>query len=136
METSHSARGARVKSVLVVDDDPALREILSTILEDAGYVASVASDGIEALQSITATLPDLVLLDLSMPRLDGWGVLGALRERGVSLRVILLTSEPDRTRASREGAVACLSTPFRPGELLDTCREVLAAPLPGRDSEG
>jgi CheY-like chemotaxis protein len=66
------------------------------------------------------------LLDLAMPRLDGWGVLASLRTLKNPPRVIVLSSEPDLLRAKQEGAYACLSKPFRPAELLLACREALS----------
>ena len=67
--------------ILVVDDDALFRAMLRRILESAAYRVVEAADGIEALEQLHPAPPDLILLDVLMPRLDGWGVLRALRDR-------------------------------------------------------
>src|SRR5579872_3822808 len=79
--------------VLVVDDEPDIVEFLTTVLVDEGYVTETASDGIEALQKIAASDPALVILDLMMPRMTGFEVLSALREkRGAARPSIIVLS--------------------------------------------
>ena len=85
---------ARVK-VLVVDDDPEIRELHSRVVEQAGYMAVQAASGTEALSIIDRAPPDLVLLDLAMPEMDGFQVLDALRSRSVTrdLPVVVVTGQ-------------------------------------------
>jgi CheY-like chemotaxis protein len=122
-----------MKRVLVVDDDRTVREVLSVLLRDGGYAVTVAADGIQGLESIRLEPPDLVILDLEMPRLDGWGVLEALRGIGALPPTIVLSAEADPDRAARQGAFLCVPKPFRPEELLDACRRALSEPPIGRD---
>ncbi len=104
MTTDGHARG----SVLVVDDEPTISEIVSRYLERAGYETQTADDGAEALEAIGRFRPDLVVLDLMMPGIDGLEVLRRVRERPASrTAVILLTAkgeESDRIIGLRLGA--------------------------------
>lgn len=107
--------------VLVVDDNADLRRTLRLLLDDICPVRE-AADGEEALQSVQDERPGLVLLDLSMPGLDGLVVLALLRRRYPSLRVIMLTAEQDLSAAERAlsgGADFFLTKPFDPALLKD-----------------
>lgn len=117
--------GAR--RILVVDDDETIRRLVSLILNRAGYAVVLAADGREALQQIEAARPDLVVLDLMMPVLDGWGVLAHLRRMSDPPPVVILSAAGDRRRALREGATECLSKPFGFGHFVETCARVLNA---------
>lgn len=107
--------------VLIVDDDPGVRELLSIRLGALGYLVLTAKDGAAALHQIPECKPDAVILDLSMPRLDGFGVLERLgRTRLASLPVLVLsarTSTFDVQRAIRLGAKDYLAKPFGQGQL-------------------
>jgi CheY-like chemotaxis protein len=127
------------RHILVVDDEPTVRQVLEEALTRAGAQAWTADGGNQALALLQRGLPDLVLLDLSMPQMDGWRVLEILREspRTARLPVILETSAedyPSFDRARRQGVAAFVSKPFRLSELIETCRRVLdgARPLQGR----
>lgn len=98
------------------------------VLETAGYAVDSADDGEEALEKIQVARPDLVVLDLMMPKLDGWEVLERLRGLAQPPAVVILSACPDPPRAIRAGAVGCLSKPFRFGELIETCVTALPAP--------
>ena len=103
------------RSILVVDDDPGLQLTIQSILEDEGYAVTVASDGVEALDILQTLLPAALVLDISMPRLDGYGVVEELHRRGVrpGLPVLVLTADgraPDK--AARMGAEGFLGKPF------------------------
>jgi CheY-like chemotaxis protein len=113
--------------VLVVDDEPDVQQFLSLVLEDTGYCVDCAADGWEALHKIEANHPDLVVLDLMMPGLDGWGVLRRLRLSSPHPKVVVVSTCADTAQAARAGACACLSKPFLPGELIKTCEKALAA---------
>jgi two-component system response regulator MprA len=118
--------GAR-RRVLVVDDDNSVRQLLSRTLAASGYSVDSASNGEEALERIQAGHPDLVVLDLMMPVLDGWGVLRRLRGAPDPPRVIVLSAVGDCRRAIREGAAGCLPKPFRLKQLLEACHLALTA---------
>lgn len=113
------------RKVLVADDEPAMQGVLRLILEDAGYDVQVAYDGGEALDKIEAGAPDLLILDLMMPGMDGWQVLEHLREREKRPAVIVVSAigcDPHVVeRARKAGAVRCLGKPFNFRELLATC---------------
>ena len=120
--------------ILVVDDDPTVRELLSLQLGSAGHDVTTACDGDDGLAAVGVQAPDLVVLDVMMPRMSGWEVLEHLREepRGTRPRVLLLTARDlpdDRRRGYELGASAVLSKP--PGEqvLLDTVEALTARPL-------
>src|ERR1700688_2471186 len=92
------------KKILVADDTGNGREVVKTVLENSGYQVFEAQDGVEALASAQANQPDLIILDLHMPRLDGFGVIEALRreERFATTPVVALTASAmmgDKERA-------------------------------------
>jgi DNA-binding response OmpR family regulator len=116
--------GARV---LVVDDDPLLVRLVRTHLEKAGYRVLEARDGEKALDVAAAELPDLVVLDLMLPKLDGFEVCRRIREFSL-VPVVMLTArgEPvDKLRGFEMGADDYLGKPFVPAELLARVRAVL-----------
>jgi CheY-like chemotaxis protein len=112
--------------------------VLELALTEAGAVVSSAEDGAAALRVLERGLPDLILLDLAMPRMDGWQVLDRLAEstRTSTIPVILETSAEDFAsfeRARQRGVAAFISKPFRLHEVIETCRRILegARPLQG-----
>jgi DNA-binding response OmpR family regulator len=114
--------------ILLVDDEQSITANLAPFLERAGFRVSVAQDGQAALERIAAGAPDLVVLDVLMPRLDGREVLRRLRRAGDSLPVILLTQvgeATERALALEEGADDYLNKPFDPYELLARIKAVL-----------
>jgi len=121
----------RPSRILAVDDDPDLLLLLRSALQGDGHETIVASNGRAALDLIGEQEPDVVLLDLMMPVLDGWGVLRSLADRPVGLgrpRVIVLsakTADEDIARAFELGATEYVVKPFDPARLLGTVREVL-----------
>jgi two-component system chemotaxis response regulator CheY len=88
--------------ILVVDDDPSIVSTVSEILDFEGYCVQTAANGAEALRAIEHTQPSLVLLDMRMPVLDGWGFARALRERGVTLPIIVMTAAENAERWAHE----------------------------------
>ncbi len=126
METDLS--GARV---LVVDDDLALAEVVGRYLERDGFVVSFASDGPQGLATALETLPDLLVLDLMLPGLDGIEVCRQLREVA-PIPVVMLTArgeEEDRIAGLRIGADDYVTKPFSPRELTARVRAVLRRTL-------
>lgn len=113
----------------MVDDEEDVQVLIRRILRDSGYEAESAGDGAEALEKIAERRPDLVVLDLMMPGLDGWGVLKRLRETPDPPPVVVVTALADYstfTRGVREGAAAYVCKPFHFAELVVTCQKVLA----------
>ncbi len=79
-------------TVLVVDDEPAIREVITTLLEDEGYLVRHAKDGLEALDAINGDQIDLIVSDVVMPRLDGASLVRKLRRRGHVMPVVLMSA--------------------------------------------
>ncbi|MEV8508556.1 response regulator [Actinoplanes sp. NPDC051475] len=106
--------------VLVVDDDPAIRQLLSDVLELDGHEVHVAVDGAEGVRAYASVRPDFVVLDVMMPRLDGYDVLRSIRAgEGSEVPVLLLSAAPDCATRGREiGASYYLAKPFTADEVL------------------
>jgi CheY-like chemotaxis protein len=115
------------KRVLVIDDEEDVRELLRTVLDDAGYVVETAINGADGLAKISVVQPDLVLLDLNMPVLDGWEVLERLPRLSQPPVVVIISAYVEDWRALRAGAWECLRKPFQVRDLLATCTRALAA---------
>jgi two-component system response regulator MprA len=118
-------------SVLVVDDDPLIAGMLRLVLEGEGYDVREASDGRAALESVEADAPDVMVLDMMMPHVDGYGVLSALRDGalGGRTRVVMLTccsAEEDVRRCLEMGADDYLTKPVDVDFLLRTVQDLLA----------
>jgi two-component system response regulator MprA len=114
--------------VLVVDDEPALRDALESSLAFEGYEVLTASDGLEALDAVAEEQPDLVLLDIMMPRMDGLTAVRRLRGRGDTVPVLMLTARDavgDRVTGLDVGADDYLAKPFELDELLARVRALL-----------
>jgi len=123
------SNGHKRGSVLVVDDEPTIAEVVSRYLERAGYDTRIAPDGTTAIELAAAQRPDLVVLDLMLPGIDGLEVMRRLRERGRDhIAVILLTAkgeESDRVIGLRLGADDYVVKPFSPAELVARVDAVL-----------
>ena len=116
------------RPILVVDDDAALRDVLSLTLLLEGYPVREAANGAEALQLIEAEHPSLVVLDMQMPVLDGWGVARELRARHLDPPILVMTGGYNAQRAAREiGADGFVGKPFGVAELLDKVRALRVA---------
>src|SRR5213083_3490187 len=112
--------------VLVVDDEPGLRQSLGLLLTDAGYEVAAESDGKQALDRALAEPFDLILCDVRMPELGGIAFLRAYRERGGTALVIMMSAyggEEAALAAMKEGAYDYLPKPFRPDEVVLTLRK-------------
>jgi DNA-binding response OmpR family regulator len=119
--------------ILIVDDEPEIVRGLEDNLRFEGYVTSTATDGEAALTLAAREAPDLVILDLMMPKMSGWEVCRALRAKGIDVPVIMLTArgaEPDRVRGLELGADDYITKPFSLRELLARVRAVLRRPGP------
>ncbi|MCD7437244.1 response regulator transcription factor [Streptomyces lincolnensis] len=129
----YAQAGARV---LVVDDDPTVAEVVSGYLDRAGYVVDRAGDGPDALARAAAHWPDLVVLDLMLPGMDGLEVCRRMRGRG-PVPVIMLTArgdEDDRILGLEVGADDYVTKPFSPRELVLRVESVLRRTRPARPS--
>jgi CheY-like chemotaxis protein len=122
---------ARVTKVLVCDDEPVMRELIRASLADHGYDIAEAGNGDEALAMVRETRPDILIVDMKMPRRDGVEVVRELRldPQLATLRIVMLTAmsgEADRRDAERIGVDEFVTKPFIPRELA-TVVERLAA---------
>jgi CheY-like chemotaxis protein len=116
-----------MKRVLIVEDDPALRESMAEILADAGYSVGEARDGREGLDWAAEHRPDLILLDLMMPRMDGWQFRTAQKQRPdlAAIPVIVMSArEPERDDSALAGVAARFPKPFDVAKLLDGVRRL------------
>lgn len=121
---------AEKNSILVVDDEDALRTVLSSELESEGYVVATAGDGDEAITVLQGKSFDLVLLDIKMPRVDGFEVLRFIKERYPATKVIMLTGFADLKNAiesKKLGAEDFVSKPYDLVDLLTTIERVLTS---------
>jgi DNA-binding response OmpR family regulator len=124
-------------TLLLADDDPSVTEGLAPFLERAGFHVLLAADGQSAFEKAQSHRPDLIILDVLMPRLDGREVLRRLRRANLWTPTILLTKVGEafeRALALEEGADDYLNKPFDPHELLARIRAVLRRARPGKPS--
>lgn len=118
--------------ILVVEDNEENRDIFRTILEFGGYSVATAEDGEAGLQAIQDNPPDLVLLDIGLPKMDGWELLRRLRDDGVDVKdtpVVVVTADTStggEVRADRFGCLDFITKPVEPRRLLDRVQEALA----------
>ena len=115
-------------AILVVDDDAPILRMLGRTLSAEGYTVETAGDGGEALAAVERSIPDLVVLDVGLPGLDGLAVCRRLREKGLATPVLLLTARdaiPDRVAGLDAGADDYLVKPFATDELLARVRALL-----------
>ncbi len=135
MDGRLTRRGDDRPAILVVDDDPRMQRLLRANLERAGYRVDTAADGAAALDRMEIEAPDLILLDVMMPVMDGLTCLGRLRAFS-DLPVILLTAkgeERDKVQGLDLGADDYLTKPFGPAELLARVRVALRRRTPGTE---
>ena len=119
--------GVRDARVLVVDDDPDVRGLLREMLERAGCLVREARDGREALKILYDARPDIILLDVTMPDLDGWQTLERVRDL-TDVPVVMLTAanaELEKVRGLQGGADDYVTKPYSPRELVARIRAVL-----------
>ena len=135
---SPSVRPSARPRVLVVEDHDDLAEALAFNLGHAGYAVTCARDGRDAIRMVAAAVPDLILLDLNLPHLDGFGVLERLRDTGVWCPVLILSargSAADKVEGFRLGADDYVTKPFTVAELLARVGALLRrAALPPADA--
>ncbi len=121
--------------VLLVDDEVAITGNLAPFLSRSGFLVETAQDGEQALRRVPSFQPDIIILDVIMPKLDGREVLRKLRDQGNWIPIILLTQvgeASERAMALEEGADDYLNKPFDPHELVARMRAVLRRAQPGK----
>ena len=119
------------KTVLTVDDSRTMRDMLLMALEDAGYTVIQAVDGVDGLETLAAKGADVVITDINMPRMDGFGFIEGMRADPAfsAVPVLVLTTESDaakKQRAREAGATGWIVKPFDPVKLVDAVRRVAA----------
>lgn len=115
--------------ILVVDDDPNIGDSLAEVLRAENYAVRLAGDGHEAMRQFLQGPPDLILLDLNMPNLNGWQVFHIMAELYAYVPVIVITAHPDQAaHAAEAGIDVLLEKPLDIPSLLDTIRHLLAQP--------
>jgi CheY-like chemotaxis protein len=115
--------------ILVVDDEPSIRALIRTVLEHEGHTITTAENGRLAVESVIESVPDLIVLDLMMPEMDGWHFLEELHNRGLrgQTRVVIVSGHFDATSATERSAVRhVLPKPFDPQALVDLIDDALA----------
>nr|WP_221364363.1 response regulator [Sphingomonas jinjuensis] len=117
-------------TILTVDDSPSMRMLLKAALVDLGYDVVQAEDGVDALETIDGAAPDLVITDINMPRLDGFGLIEQLRvqDHYRTMPILVLTTESSdekKQRARAAGATGWIVKPFDPEKLAAAIRRVL-----------
>lgn len=111
-----------MRRILIVDDDPLVRDLLAAVLTDDQYDLDFAPDGEQALLAASAVRPDMVILDVMMPGMDGYEVCGLLRAAHPGIRIVILTArvgDDEEATAKAAGADAFLTKPFSPLVLRD-----------------
>ena len=129
-----SGPGGKAKAgpvVLVVDDDPSVRELVRLSLELEGYVVKEAGGAEEGLSAVEDEPPDLILLDVMMPHMDGWEMLRRIQERHGpgSIPIVMFSGKVDEAsagQAAERGATGFVGKPFDPQQLVDQAKQILA----------
>jgi len=121
--------------VLVVEDSAVIQRLITVCLRPSGVAVETRDDGPSGLQAALEDPPDLLILDVGLPKMDGWQVLDRIRAdvRTRNLKVLVLTAhaqEETRERADRGGANAFVTKPFRPDELRRVAESLIEAPAP------
>ncbi|MFI5016116.1 MAG: response regulator [Hyphomicrobiales bacterium] len=119
------------KTVLTVDDSRTMRDMLRMALADAGFNVVQADDGLRGLEVLQGETPDVIITDINMPRLDGFGFIEGVRRdaRHRAVPILVLTTESDaekKDRARRAGATGWIVKPVDPVKLVDAIRRVAA----------
>lgn len=126
--TGWLAHEADVAEILVVDDDPRICDLLEAFLSDEGYETRRATDGMDALYQIGQSVPDLIVTDLMMPRLDGAGLVDRLRQSGYQIPVIVISAVHGNAR--HLAVAGFVPKPFDLNHLADIVSQTLAAHPP------
>jgi twitching motility two-component system response regulator PilH len=117
-------------NVLVVEDSPPQREMITKILQESGMIVQSASDGLEAMEMIQQNCPDVLVLDVVMPRMNGYELCRKLKADPKTEKVLVVMcstkgEEFDKYWGMRQGADAYIAKPFQPAELISTIKQLL-----------
>lgn len=119
--------------ILIVDDDGDIQAVLSDLVESEGYQACVAGNGSRALKNISSYAPDLILLDIKLPGIDGMSLLEKIKKIDSDLNVVMLTGYgdiKDAVKAIKLGAFDYITKPFDNDEIMEIIRTALSAKKP------
>jgi CheY-like chemotaxis protein len=117
------------RPILVVDDDPSIRAFVAELLTEEGYTVHTAADGADALRQLETLDPALVVLDMRMPVLDGWGVARGVASQGRRLPLLVMTAAQDARRwAAEVGAAGYIAKPFDLLTLLEAVERIYGQP--------
>ncbi len=116
--------------ILAIDDSPTIRALVAMALRGAGFEVVLASDGVSGIESLQEAQPDLIITDINMPRMDGFGVIEAVRadDRYSDVPILVLTTESGadlKARARRAGATGWIVKPFKDAKLIAIINRVL-----------
>lgn len=119
------------KTILTVDDSRMMREMLLMVLQGAGFNVVQAEDGVEGLEALARIDADVIITDINMPRMDGYGVIEGVRKdpkhRATPILVLSTESSPEKKQRARDaGATGWIVKPFQADTLLDVVRRVMA----------
>jgi two-component system chemotaxis response regulator CheY len=119
------------KTILTIDDSRVMREMLAKVLREAGFNIMQAEDGVAGLEVLEEANPDVIITDINMPRMDGYGVIHGVRNnalyRAVPILVLSTESAPEKKQRAREaGATGWIVKPFKSEALIDAIRRVSA----------
>jgi two-component system chemotaxis response regulator CheY len=119
------------RTILTVDDSRTMRDMLMLALSGAGYRVVQAEDGVQGLEMLSAESPDVIVTDINMPRMDGFGFIAGMRgdDRHRAVPILVLTTESDadkKARARRAGATGWIVKPFDPLKLVAAIERVAA----------
>jgi twitching motility two-component system response regulator PilG len=126
------------KSILVVDDSPTVRKLIAGKLEKCGHDVVCANDGIEAMEQLEHFVPDLVLLDIAMPRMDGYQVCKTIRNKNSTkdVPVVMISGKDgffDKVRGRMAGTTGYITKPFGPETLMKAVEMYLSGEIPESD---
>ena len=125
-----------MKQILVVDDEPTIREVVANLLQDEGYQVETAGNGAEALDRLSAARADLVLLDIMMPAVDGYETLQKMQDRpDLDGLPVVLMSAAGRPSRPDPRVWAFLPKPFDLDRLLAVVREIVGSELPPKGAD-
>ena len=128
------------KSILVVDDSPTVRKLISGKLEKCGHEVVCANDGVEAMERLESLVPDLVLLDINMPRMDGYQVCKLIRSNDATknVAVVMISGKDgffDKVRGRMAGTTGYITKPFGPETLMKAVEMYLSGEVPDPEVE-